>query len=468
MMMSTTLRNRANWSFGLPKTLHAFGVNIILLPLGIATSVLIARSVGPTGKGSFDLIIATAALLGMFLSLSLPPGITYVVAQGKVSSNVLAWHLALVTILQALVALVIVSLLQLTGYSDIFLPNWGLWIVAGLVVYVWVDMLNKFWGAILAGRQQIAIVNNSELVGRMVQFLTLFIVAGGLYLSDKRLSVGLLFLVTLSASVLINVLLLTSLGLKFETSRDFSGLKAAIAFALPCYGANTAQFLNYRLDVFVVGFFAGATSVGRYTLAVSLGQLLWLMSNSVATVLLPKVAAATDAGDSAPDTADTASNTVSHTARLTRLALWATGVGAIALALLATQAIPLLYGEAFRPSISALLWLLPGIVVFSVANVLAAYIAGIGKPHLNLWVSGISLVITIALDLLLIPKLNIVGASIASTVSYSVSALILMIFFIRQTGASMQQILLPNSEDLDLARQLAQPLLRRVGLQRAV
>jgi O-antigen/teichoic acid export membrane protein len=88
--MSTTLRNRANWSFGLPKTLHAFGVNIILLPLGIATSVLIARSVGPTGKGSFDLIIATAALLVMVLSLSLPPGITYVVAQGKVSSNVLS------------------------------------------------------------------------------------------------------------------------------------------------------------------------------------------------------------------------------------------------------------------------------------------------------------------------------------------------------------------------------------------
>ena len=455
--MSTTLRNRANWSFGLPKTLHAFGVNIILLPLGIATSVLIARSVGPTGKGSFDLIIATAALLVMVLSLSLPPGITFVVAQGKFSSNVLAWQLVLVSLLQALLALLVVSVLQLTRYSHIFLPDWGLWIVAGLVVYVWVDMLNKFWGAILAGRQQITIVNNSELVGRMVQFLTLFIVAGGLYLSEKRLSVSLLFLVTLSASVLINVLLLTSLGPKFEPSRDYSGLKAAIAFALPCYGANTAQFLNYRLDVFVVGFFAGTTSVGRYTLAVSLGQLLWLMSNSVATVLLPKVAAATDV----------AAN-VTHTTRVTRLALWATGICALALALLATQAIPLLYGEAFRPSIAALLWLLPGIVVFSVANVLAAYIAGIGKPHLNLWVSGISLVITIALDLALIPKLNIVGASIASTVSYSVSALILIIFFMRQTGASLRQILVPNSEDLDVARQLAQPLLRRVGLQRAV
>ena len=455
--MSTTLRNRANWSFGLPKTLHAFGVNIILLPLGIATSVLIARSVGPTGKGSFDLIIATAALLAMVLGLSLPPGITYVVAQGKVSSNVLASQLVFVSILQAVLALVLVTLLQLTGYSHIFLPDWGLWIIAGLVIYVWMEMLNKFWGAILTGQQQIATVNNAELVGRMAQFLSLFIIAGSLYLSDKRLSVTLLFVVSLSATVLINVLLLSSLGFRFQLSRDFSGLKAAIAFALPCYGANTAQFLNYKLDVFVVGFFAGATSVGRYTLAVSLGQLLWLMSNSVASVLLPKVAASSDANA-----------TIQHTMRVTRLSLWATAVCALALALLATQAIPLLYGEAFRPSIAALIWLLPGIVVFSVANVLAAYIAGIGKPHLNLWVSGISLVITIALDLILIPKLNIVGAAIASTVSYSVSALMLIIFFVRETGASLRQVLVANSEDLNLAKQLAQPLLRRVGLQRAV
>jgi O-antigen/teichoic acid export membrane protein len=455
--MSTTLRNRANWSFGLPKTVHAFGINMILLPLGIATSVLIARSVGPTGKGSFDLIIATAALLTMVLGLSLPPGITYVVAQGKISSNVLAWQLVLVSIAQGLLALLIVSLLRLTGYSHIFLPDWGLWIVAGLVVYVWVDMLNKFWGAILAGQQQIAIVNNSELVGRMTQFVMLFIVAGVLYLSQKTLTVSLLFLVSLSATILISILLLTSLGPKFEPSRDLSGLKAAFAFALPCYGANTAQFLNYRLDVFVVGFFAGATSVGRYTLAVSLGQLLWLMSNSVASVLLPKVAASSDAGA-----------TIRHTTRVTRLSLWATVMGALALALLATQAIPMLYGEAFRPSIAALVWLLPGIVVFSIANVLAAYIAGIGKPHLNLWVSGISLVITIALDLILIPKLNIVGASIASTVSYSVSAVMLIVFFTRETGASLRQVLVPTSEDVNFARQLAQPLLRRVGLQRAV
>jgi len=198
----------------------------------------------------------------------------------------------------------------------------------------------------------------------------------------------------------------------------------------------------------VVGFFAGPTSVGPYTLAVSLAQLLWLMSSSVASVLLPKVAAATDVSDS-----------VRHTTRVTRLSLLATALCGLALGLLGTQAIPLLYGEAFRPSIVALVWLLPGVVVFSIANVLAAYIAGIGKPHLNLWVSGISLIITIGLDLALIPKLNIAGAAIASTVSYSVSALMLIVFFIRETGAPLRQVLIPTSEDVKLLLSVVRPRL---------
>lgn len=435
--MATTLKTRANWTFGLPKTLHAFGVNIFLLPLGIATSVLIARSVGPAGKGSLDLIVATSALLGMVLSVSLPQGTTFVVAQGKIAANVLASQLVVVSLLQALVALIVLSLLRFTTYFEMFLPDWGLWIVAGVVLYVWIDLLTKFWSAVLAGQQHIAVVNNAEFVGRVAQFVSIFILSAALYFSGKQLSVGALFLVTLSASVLINLLLLASLGFKFQLSSDLRGLRAATAFAVPCYAANVAQFLNYKLDVFVVGFFAGKESVGRYTLAVSLGQLLWLMSSSVATVLLPKIAASTDDGVS-----------IRHTARVTRLSLWATAICGLALGVLATQAIPVLYGEAFRPSVMALLWLLPGIVVFSVANVLAAYIAGVGKPRLNLLVSSVSLIVTITLDVLLIPKLNIVGAAIASTVSYSISALLLIVFFMRETGAPLREILLPTSEDV--------------------
>ena len=446
-MMSTTIRNRASWTFGLPKTFHAFGVNIFLLPLGIATSILIAHTVGPTGKGSLDLIIATATLLGMVLSLSLPQGVTFMVAQGQVAANVIASQLVFVSLLQALVALLVLSVLQFTDYFQLFLPNWGVWIIAGVVLYVWVELITKFWAAIHTGQQQIAVVNNSEFIGRATQFVSLFILFGVLYLSGRQLSVGFLFLVTLSASVLISLLQFASLGFKFQLSRDLSGLKGATAFALPCYAANLAQFLNYKLDVFVVGFFAGTASVGRYTLAVSLGQLLWLMSNSVASVLLPKIAASTASNE---DDASIRHASIRHTARVTRLSLWATALCGLALGVLGTQAIPLLYGEPFRPSVAALLWLLPGIVIFSVANVLAAYMAGIGKPRLNLLVSGVSLVVTITLDIILIPRFNIVGAAIASTISYTLTALLLIVFFVRETGAPLREVLLPTSEDVKI------------------
>jgi len=148
--------------------------------------------------------------------------------------------------------------------------------------------------------------------------------------------------------------------------------------------------------------------------------------------------------------------------------LFASFLSALGLGIVASQAIPLLYGEAFRPSFAALVWILPGIVAFSTVNILAAYIAGIGKPRLNLFVAAVALVVTVSLNLYLIPRLDIVGASLTSTASYSVSAVLTIFLNVRLTGSSLRQLLVPTADDFNFARQLAQPLLRRVGLQRAV
>ena len=437
-------------TFGLPRSLHAFGANALLLPLGIANSVLIARTVGPAGKGSFDLIITTAALFTTFLSLSLPPGITYAVARSRTDTSALLLQLLLVSLLQGLLALLILFALHLTGHADTFVPSTlGTWILIGIPVYVWVELMTKYWAAILTGRHHIAIVNNSEVIGRVTQFFLLFAVAGGLFLFGRNMSVPALFFVSFTATVLINVLLLRALDTKFHMSRDTRTLKEAATFALPSYLANSAQFLNYRLGIFIVSVFAGVASVGRFTLAVSLAQLLWLLSNSAASVLLPKIAASSDLKES-----------VQHTNRVARLSLWASIVGALALGAFASLAIPLLYGEAFRQSIAALWWILPGVAVFSLVNILASYLAGIGRPQLNLFVSCTSLVVTVTLNFLLIPRLDIVGASIASTTSYSLSAALTTFLYVRNTGMRVRDVLLPTADDITFVKQLAQPLFK--------
>ncbi len=455
--LSRALKPRA--ASRLPQTLHTLGTSVLLIPIGIASSVLIARTIGPAGKGAFDLVVATSTLLLMALGFSLPAGVTYEVARGDANIRALTRRLVWLAAAQALVCAAILSVLVGFGRADYFLPSQAQrWWPLAVAAYLFLEMLNSHWRAILVGRQEITRSNRVELIGRLTQFVLLFALAGFLYFNGWHINVALLFALIFFISLLLNVLLLIELRPAFSAGGTRNPLKGAWKFALPCYLGNLTQFLNYRLDLFILSALAGYAAVGRYTLAVSLGQLVWLLSSSAASVLLPKVA-----GGQEQDSA----TTIANTNRVNRLVLWTSFCSALGLGIVASQAIPLLYGEPFRPSFAALVWILPGIVAFSTVNILAAYIAGIGKPRLNLIVAIAALVVTVSLDFYLIPKMDIAGAALASTASYSVSAVLTIILYLKNTKSSLRQVLIPTSDDFNLALQLAQPLLRRVGLQRA-
>jgi O-antigen/teichoic acid export membrane protein len=455
--LSQVFRLRPQMASRLPRTLHTLGTNVILIPIGIASSILIARTIGPAGKGSFDLILATSTLLMTALGLSLPAGVTYEVARGDTKISSLSVTLVLIAVAQALICCGILLLLVGVGRSGYVLPDQGQkWWIPAIGVYFFLEMLANHWRAILVGRQEITKSNHAELFARVTQFVLLFALAGFLFFNGKRITVAVLFGLVLSISVLVNVLLLKALGPAFSSAGTRNPLSAALKFALPCYLGNLVQFLNYRLDLFILSALAGYAAVGRYTLAVGLGQMIWLLSSSAASVLLPKIAASEGSNDS-----------IKNTNRLNRLIFAASLISAVIMGIVASQAIPLLYGDAFRSSFPALLLILPGISAFSTVNILAAYIAGSGKPSLNLIVAVIALLVTISLDLYLIPRLDILGAALASTASYSVSALLTMIIYMKKTGASLRQLVVPSSEDFRLAKQLAEPLLRRFRSQRA-
>lgn len=126
--------------------------------------------------------------------------------------------------------------------------------------------------------------------------------------------------------------------------------------------------------------------------------------------------------------------------------------------------LPLVFGAAFRESVPALMWLLPGVTIFSVANVIGSYLAGIGKPHLNLAVALVGLVVTVALDFMLIPWLGIIGAAIASSMSYLATTLAIVAIFVRETKIPAGRALLITRDDLSL---IAAMIRRKLGERRA-
>jgi O-antigen/teichoic acid export membrane protein len=106
-----------------------------------------------------------------------------------------------------------------------------------------------------------------------------------------------------------------------------------------------------------------------------------------------------------------------------------------------------LYGEAYRPAVLPFLLLLPGMIGVTIAKVISADLAGRGKPQFAAYSAGITICITIILDLLFIPKFNISGAAIASSIAYTASGALAVFWFSRETGTLPSTLLIARSED---------------------
>ncbi|MFH1074315.1 MAG: polysaccharide biosynthesis C-terminal domain-containing protein [Candidatus Firestonebacteria bacterium] len=230
-------------------------------------------------------------------------------------------------------------------------------------------------------------------------------------------------------------------GIKFSFNKPL--FQKSLSFGIRGYAANLTQFFNYRLDAFLVNLFMDVVNVGFYSVAVSLAEVLWFIPGSVATVLLPKSSASDEKENN----------------RFTPLVLKATFIITLLFAAVlfigGSFFIKLLYTEKFLPALSALLILIPGTLIFSIQTVLSSDLVGRGKPGINTVISFIGLVVTLALDFLLIPKFGISGAAWASVASYATTSIITFVVFLKISRLKISSLFTLSKEECGFYKKLA-------------
>jgi O-antigen/teichoic acid export membrane protein len=403
--MGVSMRLRA-FDAVLPRGLRgdvasAFSVQVISFLLSLMMASITARWLGPEGKGTLSLVLLGSGLLALLLGGGVNVANVYFAASGRVPISQLTGFSLSWTLLATAAALVVIAAFSI--WSDRVMPGfpqWGPW--AMLCFVPWMVLGNNF-SAVLQGLRRIPIVSKIRLAqSTLTLLLTVSMVAG--------LRWG---LIGTLAAVLVSQVIgagLMSRALHRQGGRlrpDWpDSARAVTAFGIKGNIANLLQFLNYRLDIFVVNYFLGPAAVGIYGVAVSLAELLWFLPDAVGYAVFPRAAAAK--GDA-------------HTWGW-RYAAMTTGVTAAGAAVLAVSA-PVVIRGVFSPTFigayPALLWLLPGAVLLSGAKVLANEIVGRGYPQYNAITAAIALGVTIVLDLLLIPRLGIAGAAMATSLSYA-------------------------------------------------
>jgi O-antigen/teichoic acid export membrane protein len=222
---------------------------------------------------------------------------------------------------------------------------------------------------------------------------------------------------------------------------SFSGARS-IAAALASFGARLEAAaaigqVDYRVAGFIVAFYTASDQLAFFAIAESLVTQLMALPTLVGTVLLPKIARQDDAE---------ASRMTSATCRSMLFV-----IASVALLIAATSQplIHLLYGSDYLPTAIVVVALLPVAIGRAGAGILSRYIVVVNRLRILAFANAATLVVHTALLLLLVPSGGIVGAALATSVSYILRLAIVVGAFARLAGIPARETLLVNRADID-------------------
>lgn len=186
---------------------------------------------------------------------------------------------------------------------------------------------------------------------------------------------------------------------------------------------NVISLLNYRASLFVIGHFAGLAQAGVYSVAVQVGELLWLLSSAVTVSVYRHIGT--------PDVRQAAAMTV----RAVRINVLSTVAAAPFLLALAWWALPSVLGQAYLQARVPLACLLPGIAAYAAASSLSAFYTNhLGRPHLSATVAGLSLCLNVLGAVWAVPRYGVVAAAVCTSVSYVLAIVVAAALFLRHAG----------------------------------
>lgn len=384
------------------KVAETQAARMALFVIGLVTSVLVARILGPEGRGQLAVAITISAIGAQLLNFGLAASNTYYVARDRSLLPALVGNSVLIGLLLGGLA-VVTCLVFFTLFSGLA-PLKGMLLILALATIPF-GLTNLFLQKLLLGIQEIRAYNVIEIGAKflgvgLIVVLILF----------NRVTVATVFSVTWAAVLGGMAAAFWHLWGYFDRfPRPSVALFGnTLRYGLKAYLAAFCSFLVLRIDVLMIKYMLNAEQVGYYTIATGMADMIYMMPVVVGTIMFPKLSAMTT------------EKKKWHSTRKVLFVLSVLMVFVVALAaLLAEPVIRLLYGKAFLPAVAPFVWLMPAIFALSINTIFMNYFASVGMPPIAVYSPMIAASFNIILNTKMIPLYGIIGAAISSIFSYA-------------------------------------------------
>ncbi|MFN4764648.1 polysaccharide biosynthesis C-terminal domain-containing protein [Gillisia sp. Q332] len=388
----------------------------------LAQSIIIARWLGPELNGVIAALLVFPSLFMSLGSLGVSQSTAYFIGKGKFTEREIKTAVSQIWVFTSILSIIICFML-IRYFSN---SGENLTLVFLALAPIPFALFNTYNSGIFLGKNEIQKYNKINWLP------PLFILAGTILLViviDFSIT-GAMGAMVIGPAIMSFLMLFKNKFINaFSTQIDLKVIKALLSLGGVYAIALIIINLNYKLDVILIDKLSTSYQTGIYSKGAGFIQYLWQIPMLLSTIVFARSV-----------TSKNSYNFSVKVCQLLRVSISLIGLASIILAFIAPFVITLLYGSAFIDSASVLLYLIPGVLLLTVFKVLNMDLAGRGKPWISLKAMAPALLVNIICNFLWIPKFGANGAALASTISYSVAAILFVIIYSREVSMPIREI----------------------------
>jgi O-antigen/teichoic acid export membrane protein len=427
-----------------------FGLKWSLMPLGFITSVLVARAVGPEGKGLLLLLGGLAGAIISFANLGMPFAAIYFYKQGGYTLGEIVATGFFLTVVPISIAFLGFALLS-ESFVRIFM---GTVDTANFqTVWIWVPLVSSLLHMLFSPTDALLIRDNEmKLYGikaagtpsiRIVLTLVLALALGwGI--------IGVLWSDLLAKMIVIGVPLywlakngaLGSLRLSLKATKDM------LRIGLQRYGINLVAMISKRFDAFLIAGLLSVRDVGFFAIALGLLNILKTIPNATSWPLVSKLLGKEE-------------DKLSQFAQVARIQFMFMLILMIIFAPLVPLFIHIVYGEPFLPATGTVWLILPGVISMPLTISGHAYFTSKGQPGRIIIPFVIATLVQVGINLMLVPQIGVLGGAVAVSANYISMAAMLIFLIVRDSDLRASEIIIMSRKDWSILYGYVMKLLLR-------
>lgn len=403
--------------------LYTFVLRILNIVCAVALGIVVARLLGPSGKGIYSLPRVEGNLIAAAFT-GLNGGTSYYLLNFARTRGVLRSAFTATFIYVVAGALLLLPVAFSSGQSWTYLP--------ALLSLPGSAAINLACGYTIGIKR----VRFSSTINVALTVVMLALTAPGLLFIGRSAGVAIaLWLVSMNAVGAFGLIAVLLHARKLPPGEPVP-LWSYLRFSMKVTGVNLVSLLNYRADLYIVALMSSAAALGIYTIAVSAAESLLVPTQVAALVTSPHIGSY-ETGAAAR-----------LAARCVRNNLLVAVVVCGLLLVVARPLVHLLYGDAFLPAVAAIQILLIGVFAMSLGSPMATFFTlKVGKPEVPMGLAAASAAICIGASVALMPSMGIYGAATGSSLAYVFGQAGATWWFCRSTKISLREIFVPTQQD---------------------